>query len=110
MTSESFRRQLEALSAEYRSGLPEKLAEIECLWRDLANGVVDPARLTDLRRELHSLAGSAKTFGVAQVGEAALAAEVFLEAFCTQATLPGPAGQAEFSRLIDVLKLQAAES
>jgi HPt (histidine-containing phosphotransfer) domain-containing protein len=107
---ESFRRQLQALSAEYRSALPERLAQIECLWRELAGGILHPARMADLQRELHTLAGSAKTFGVAEIGEAAAAAESFIEPFCAQAALPDSAGRAEFTRLLDALKQCAATS
>lgn len=107
---ESFRRELDALSAEYRSGLPDKLAEVERLWRDVASGLLHPARMADLQRELHTLAGSAKTFGVPEVGEAAAAAESFLEPFSADATLPDSAGRAEFARLLDALKRLSAGS
>ena len=108
MTAEAFRRQLEALGADYRRDLPDKLARIDGLWLDLANGEAQPARITDLQRELHSLAGSAKTFGVAGVSEAAAAAESFLEPYCKRRRMPGAAQQARFARLLDALKQAAA--
>ena len=107
---ESFKGELAALSAQYRSGLPDKLADVERLWRDLASGLLHPARMADLQRELHTLAGSAKTFGVPEVGEAAAAAESFLEPFTADATMPGSAGRAEFARLLDALKRLSAGS
>ncbi len=107
MTAEAFKRQLEALSAEYRSGLAQKFAELDGLWRDLAGGAAGPDRLGDLQRELHSIAGAARTFGVAGVSEAAAAAESFLEPFCKRRKLPPPARHAEFERLLAALK-QAA--
>lgn len=63
-------REFDALLAEYRTGLPQKLARLDEL---LAAG-----RLPDLGRELHTLAGSAGTFGLPKVGEAARAAETYL--------------------------------
>lgn len=61
------RAQFDALLAQYRRELPARIAALEAL---LAAG-----RLDELRRALHRLAGSAGTFGLPQVGEAARAAE-----------------------------------
>jgi len=107
MSAEAFRRQLEALSAEYRGSLPGKLIEIDSLWRDLAGGMAKPDRMDDLQRELHSIAGSARTFGIAGVSEAAAAAESFLESFSKRHKLPDTAQQARFARLLDDLKRAA---
>ena len=104
MTAEAFRQQLEAISAEYRSGLPAKLAELDALWRELASGAAEPGRMGDLLRALHSMAGSAKTFGVSGVSEAAAAAESFLEPFSKRRKLPNSAQQAKFTLLLDNLK------
>jgi chemotaxis protein histidine kinase CheA len=107
MSAEEFRKQIEALRAEYRAGLPAKLAELDDLWHSLANGAMKPDRIADLRRGLHSLAGSARTFGVDGVGEAAAAAESWLEPYCSRSAVPGPAEQTEFRRLLDALKRTA---
>lgn len=64
------RAQFDALLAEYRTGLPRKLAHMEEL--------MNSSRFAELRRELHTLGGSAGTFGLPQVGEAARAAEACL--------------------------------
>ena len=64
------RAELDALLAEYRNSLPEKLARIDAF---LAAG-----HRAGLLRELHTLGGSAGTFGLAQLGEAARAAEEHL--------------------------------
>jgi chemotaxis protein histidine kinase CheA len=103
VSGEPFTVQLDALRAAYRSSLPAKLAEIHRLWTDLSSSVAVPGRLGDLRRELHTLAGSAKTFGVAGVGEIAAAAESLLEPFCEQSMLPDSTAAAELTRLIDAL-------
>lgn len=107
MTAAQFRSELDALGAEYRNRLPGKLAEIDGLWRDLMNGALPPAALTDLRRELHTLAGSARTFGVSHVSELAAAAEMVIEPFWEKHSLPDPAGAAELTRLLDALNRPA---
>lgn len=66
------RAELDALIAEYRRGLEPKIARLHELFAQ--------QRLRDLRRELHTLAGSAGTFGLPEVGTAAKAAEAYLEA------------------------------
>ncbi len=103
MSAEAFKRQLEALSAEYRSGLPEKLEEIDALWRGL------PGREAELLRALHSVAGSARTFGVKGVSEAAAAAELYLAPFLERGKALNAAQREEFGPLLDSLKRAARD-
>lgn len=107
MSIEAFKRQLEELNAEYRHALPAKLARIDALWSEMAGGRAQADRLADLLRELHSIAGSARTFGIAGVSEAAAAAESFLEPCVRRGKLPAAAARAEFERLLDVLRKAA---
>jgi HPt (histidine-containing phosphotransfer) domain-containing protein len=67
---------LDELRAEYRAELPGKLAHLKAL---LAQN-----RLKELHRALHTLAGSAGTFGLPAVGEAARAAEAHIESGKTE--------------------------
>jgi HPt (histidine-containing phosphotransfer) domain-containing protein len=90
------RAELDALLAEYRSSLPGKLARFDAL---LAAG-----RLLELGRELHTLGGSAGTFGLPKLGEAARAAEAHL-ATCGDA--PDPGQRAELDRLLATLRHEA---
>ena len=110
MTADEFRRQLDLLSADYRARLPEKTAELARLWGRLVSGMVPTTSLGDLRRELHTLSGSAKTFGAGYVSELAAAAEVLVEPFCEQGSLPGAAEIAEIARLLDALQRSAADA
>lgn len=103
MTAEAFKRQLETLSADYRRELPAQLAALDALWRGLASGVEAPERLAELQRELHTLAGTARTFGVAGVSEAARAAETLLAPYCRRGKLPAAAKRAELERLLEAL-------
>jgi HPt (histidine-containing phosphotransfer) domain-containing protein len=93
----SLRAELDALVAEYQRELPQKLAHLEAL---LAAG-----RVATLKRELHTLAGSAGTFGLPRLGQAAGAAEAYL-ASCG-ASLDG-AQRTELGRLLALLKEASA--
>jgi HPt (histidine-containing phosphotransfer) domain-containing protein len=92
---EALRRELEATVAAYRSSLGPRIAALEVLRAALAGGrtpAAEAARLrADLHRELHSIAGSGRTFGLAGVSEAARAAEVFVEHRCPAGSAPDAA-------------------
>jgi chemotaxis protein histidine kinase CheA len=107
MATEEFRKYLAVLRADYRSALPEKVGQIESLWQALAGGAEKPARIADLRRQLHTLAGSAHTFGLPVVSAAAKDAEDLLEPYCEPGTVPARAKQAEFESLLAALKHSA---
>jgi HPt (histidine-containing phosphotransfer) domain-containing protein len=67
---------LEELRAEYRAELPGKLAHLKAL---LARN-----QMKELHRALHTLAGSAGTFGLPAVSEAAREAEAYCESGQTE--------------------------
>lgn len=110
VTAEEFRRHLDALRVDYRARLPAKVSAICQLWRDATGGALPAAVLDDLRRELHTLAGSATTFGVAQVSALAGAAESVLDPFCERRVMPDAASAAELSGLLDALQRICRES
>jgi HPt (histidine-containing phosphotransfer) domain-containing protein len=91
------RAELEALLAEYRRDLPQTLARIEALVAD--------GRRRELALALHTLAGSAGTFGLPRLGEAARAAEEHL-ARCGAAL--DSAQRAELERLLAQVRHVAA--
>ena len=89
------RAEFDALLAEYRRDLPQAIARIDSL---LAGG-----RFEELRRALHTLAGSAGTYGLPKVGRAAAAAEAHLEA-----DLPlDAARRAELDQLVERVRDEA---
>ena len=101
VSTDAFREVLAGLSAEYRSGLPARMAELDELWTASQGGAVAPQTL---RRALHSIAGSAQTFGLAEVTAAARAAEQKLDA-CCDANAPIPEeSKGEFEILLQALK------
>jgi len=87
------RAEFDAIIAEYHATLPQKIEHLERL---LKNGAI-----AELRRELHTLAGSAGTFGLPRVGAAAQAAENFL------AGELDPARRVELERLLGALRHEA---
>lgn len=107
MSNEAFSKYLEALSAEYRATLPQKFAEIDALWAGLAGGSEPPARMRELQRLLHTIAGSAKTFGLPALSASARTAESFLETWCEPAALPAAPGCAEFDALLASMRQSA---
>jgi chemotaxis protein histidine kinase CheA len=108
MSSDQFKLVLEQLSAEYRGSLPDKVAELDALWRAVLGGGAIRERLHELHRALHTIAGSAKVFGLSAVTEAARAGETALELCLTQGTMPEAAARAEVERVFEVLKQCAA--
>lgn len=64
---EEVQRQLEELQRQYVFSLPGWITEIE----DAFFPAADPERMKQARRTLHDLAGNARTFGFAKVGEGA---------------------------------------
>jgi chemotaxis protein histidine kinase CheA len=74
-SEDDFERGLEAINEAFRRALPEKVRQVEDIWRTLQAGHAAPGALRELQRALHSLAGSGRTFGVSGLSEAAAAAE-----------------------------------
>ena len=89
------RAEFDALLAEYRRDLPQTIARIDSL---LAG-----ARFAELRRALHTLAGSAGTYGLPRLGQAAAVAQAHLEA-----EMPlDAARRAELERLVARVRVEA---
>ena len=96
--------ELDELRAEYRCELPAKLERLQQLWA--------AQNLAELRHAVHTLAGSAGTFGLRTVGEAAREAETYLDAW-------GPAlddaqldaeKRARFQKLLEAICSRAASA
>jgi len=96
---EAMQRMLTQMQAEYRRALPEMLAEIASLWRDLAAASEPAARLEELRRHAHTIAGAAKTFGLPAEGDAARALEASIDALIAS----GGVNQGEELRRVEAL-------
>jgi HPt (histidine-containing phosphotransfer) domain-containing protein len=107
MNMEAFKQQMAALLQDYRNSLPPRFAEVDARWALIMAGTAGPDTFQVLLRELHTLAGSAKTFGLAELGQAARAAELHLEPFCAAAAMPLAGDRETFVRLLAELRLSA---
>ena len=94
---------LEELRAEYRAELPGRFARLQALLAEVAAGA-PLQRRKDLLRELHSLAGSGKTFGIPALSEAARAAESFLEPLCAEGAASSREDWARLQELVAALQ------
>ena len=95
-------------NAEYRRSVPERLREVDALWSELRQGHVSRERMHALLRVLHSIAGSAGTFGLQSLSDAAAAAESCIQPFCERAAMPDESGCLRFESLIAEVKQAAA--
>ena len=100
MSTDAFKQQMAALVQDYRNSLPPRLVDIDARWALIESGTAGPDTFQGLLRELHTLAGSAKTFGLAELGVAARAAELHLEPFCAAAAMPQAGDRETFGRLL----------
>ena len=92
-----------AVVSEYRAGLAPRIAALEVLRGELASSKAPAARVAELHRELHSLAGSGRTFGFARVSEAARAAEAFVELRVAAGSAPDAAAWEQLKILLQDL-------
>lgn len=107
MSDEELRRLMAAVSAEFRSVLPARIAAVDALWEQIVRGENAAQGMRELMRAVHALAGSAETFGCTKVGQAAAAAESALEPHSETAVLR-EADLAEIARRLDALRVAAA--
>lgn len=71
-------KEFQKLRMEFRGSMPAKLTRLRSLWTRVC-GESDPDALDILKRELHTMAGTAGSFGLPQVSAAAAAAEASLD-------------------------------
>lgn len=95
------------LCAEYRAGLPARLRELDELWAADERNPLPPLAL---RRALHSIAGSAQTFGLAPLTAAARAAEQMLDPCCEAGMPLPPASREDFAQLMQAVKSAANQA
>lgn len=75
---DKIQKKLLGLFVQYAKNLPEKIQRIESFWQEqLSNW--DPVTFQDFHREVHSLCGSAGTYGYVELGKAARQLEIYLK-------------------------------
>jgi chemotaxis protein histidine kinase CheA len=102
MTWQDLGKEFQKLRTEFRGSLPAKLKRLRSLWERIDCEEPDADALEILRRELHTMAGSAGSFGLPQVSKAAAAAEEALEGL-KEGSRPGAKRAARFLPLLDKL-------
>jgi HPt (histidine-containing phosphotransfer) domain-containing protein len=107
VSDNEFRQMLAAVSAEFRAGLAVRLADIDQLWGQIIGGDCSSQPMADLIRAVHRIAGSAETFGLTAVGQAAAALESRLESYRDMQQRPDAECRAEIARLLEVLRRAA---
>jgi HPt (histidine-containing phosphotransfer) domain-containing protein len=95
---------IRALADGYIASLPAKLDEIDRAWVALTDRQWSEEAGRDLHRAVHSIAGSARVFGLPAVGEAARAVEHALEPLLANTTRPGDADLQAVARVIRQLR------
>jgi HPt (histidine-containing phosphotransfer) domain-containing protein len=108
MSDDEFKQMMAEVSAEFRAYLPARISGIDALWVQITHGEHSPQRMADLILAVHKIAGSAETFGLAAVGQAAAAAEARLELLRDAPLPPDVAAQVEITPLLDTLRHVAA--
>lgn len=78
MSMQSNDARLAALHERYRASLPNKHAELDLAWHSLCEASTDVERFQTLRRVVHRLAGSAASYGYAELGAVAVATDLML--------------------------------
>lgn len=101
--------ELAALEAEYRHKLAARLDALQALAAQLSSERPSAPVLQDLYRALHTIAGSAKTFRLPAVSEAARAGERYLEPICAAQESLSARQQDELKALLAALR-KAADS
>ena len=76
--ADSREERIAALFKSYRDGLPARLHDLESKWEELKLGW-NPPCAADFDRACHGIAGSAATFDLPEIGEAAKAIEYDIE-------------------------------
>jgi len=111
MTSKAdlLEQRLELLNQEYVDSLPEKINEIETLWRGLVKHDLDATHVKLLYQAIHSLNGSGATFGYTILSEIAEIIEILLKPIMSAEQIPNVEQQSHISTLLIKLRRAALE-
>ena len=103
MTWRDLGKEFQKLRTEFRGSLPAKLRRLRSLWERIDCEAPDADALEILKREIHTMAGSAGSFGLPQVSKVAAAAEEALDGLKAGAR-PGAKRATKFGALLDKLE------
>ena len=95
---------LQQMAKQFGANLPARVAEIADLWQLLSAGRGASELPQTLHRKVHSLTGSAQTFGYAPVSEAARRLDSQLVPFASSEQCPDPSQLASLAGLVVALQ------
>lgn len=78
MSNNQINEKLQALFDSYAKRLPDKLSALKLLWANLLASY-DQQKLQEFHRVVHSLCGSAGTYGYTELGKSARQLEIYLK-------------------------------
>ncbi len=96
-----FENKLQTLQRDYKKQLPERLRAITNDWGTLCDVTWNPRLLERLITRIHSIAGSAGSFGFAQLSRKCQSAEQILIELRQQQSLPSVTVKRNISQIID---------
>jgi len=106
MDKPQFQVRLNEMRLSYEEKLPEKLKQIKTEWTNyLKGGAFAPAHLTEMRMQIHKLAGSGATFGRKRVSEIAEHIELLLKLLFEQ--IEGPSRTQQDQIMFHLLAMEA---
>lgn len=100
--------ELARLSAEYRVTLARRLDALDAIVVALGAERAGVAELRELHRALHSISGSARTFGLPAVSEAARAGEALVAPWCDERGTPDADDRAALKDVLSALRKAAS--
>ena len=103
MSWQDLGKEFQKLRTEFRGSLPAKLRRLRSLWERIDCEEPDVYALEILKREVHTMAGSAGSLGLPQVSKVAAAAEEALEGL-KHGSRPGAKRAAKIRALLDKLE------
>lgn len=108
MQTNHVKEKLQALFEAFTKNLPNKIRRLETQWKNLEMQW-DPQQFQDFYREVHSLCGSAGTYGYTELGKSARSLEEYLKPLLTIDSLP-PLHKFEIASLLGELRLSLEQA
>ena len=102
-------QRLNLLNQDYVNSLPEKIQQIESLWKKITKDESNSEELNKLYQCIHSLNGSGATFGYTILSEIAEIIEILIKPLMQNGLLPSLEQQSHISKLLIKLRKAAIE-
>lgn len=101
---EAIKHQFKELQREYASRLPQKILDLEKMWREVLEDHDATIQLAKFRRMVHSIAGSGETFGFKDITDIARQLEVQLDMIIVEGADTVSQHQDTIDRLLDDMR------